>query len=80
LSIGGVCHSVRRLPTQQNGVGEEPTSIDGLLEIINGTFLRVEAVALVVMEPAQLLENLCMLGRYFKDLVVGSLGIVELQA
>lgn len=54
------------------------TGTDGLLQVLNGLLLARVAVALLVVEPSELLENLGVVGVTIQDAPVRSLGRVEL--
>lgn len=43
------------------------TRADGFLQILNGVFLAAESGALLVMQPAKLLQNFCMVGVSVKN-------------
>lgn len=43
------------------------TGADGFLQILNGVFLAAESGALLVMQPAKLLQNFCMVGVSVKN-------------
>lgn len=52
--------------------------VNGLFEVVDGSLLRREAAALLVIQPPKLLENLGMSRGVFQNLEVGSLGAIEL--
>lgn len=54
------------------------TSSDGFLEILDRTLLSLEAIALLMMKPAKLLQNLGMAWVTFKNSAVGGLGTIIL--
>lgn len=54
------------------------TRCDRLLEILDGPLLAGEAVALIVVQPPELLKNLGMVGISLQYTLVGRLGTVEL--
>jgi hypothetical protein len=54
------------------------TSIDRLLQELDGLLLALESVALLVVQPSQLLENLGMVGVSIKNALVSGLSRVEL--
>jgi hypothetical protein len=54
------------------------TGTDGLLQVLNSLLLARVAVALLVVEPSELLENLGVVGVPIQDAPVSSLGRVEL--
>lgn len=43
------------------------TGADGFLQILNGMFLAAESGALLVMQPAKLLQNFCVIGVSVKN-------------
>lgn len=47
---------------------------------MDGTLLGFVGVALLVMQPAELLKHLCVRGRVVEDTLVRGLGAVELYA
>jgi hypothetical protein len=47
------------------------TGADRFLKVLNGTLLACEAVALLVMQPAKLLKDLCMVWVTFQNTHVG---------
>lgn len=49
------------------------------LQVLDGPVLTGKALALVVVQPAKLLENLGVVGIPLKDTVIGSLGIIKLE-
>jgi len=55
------------------------TSIDRLLEIVNSSLLGGEAATLLMVEPAKLLENLCVLRVPIKDAQIRSLRVIKLE-
>lgn len=57
------------------------TRADRLFEVFDRLFLALEAVALLVMQPAQLLQDLCMFRVALQDMAVCMLGtfILDLQ-
>lgn len=59
-------------------MGCEHTSVDRLLQVVNGTLLRGGG-ALVVVQPAKLLENLGVLGVALENTLVGRLCAIKLE-
>lgn len=59
-------------------MGCEHTSVDRLLQVVNGTLLRGGG-ALVMVQPAELLENLGVLGVALENTLVGRLGAIKLE-
>jgi hypothetical protein len=57
----------------------ELTGCDGFLKVFNCTLLALEAIALLVVEPAQLLENFGMAWVAFQNSLVCCLGTIILQ-
>ena len=55
------------------------TRTDGLLQVLNCLLLAAETVALLVMQPAKLLKDLCMLRVSDKHTSISRLGIVVLK-
>jgi hypothetical protein len=55
------------------------TRTDRLLQILNRLLLAAETVALLVMQPAKLLKDLCMLRISVEHTSIGRLGIVVLK-
>jgi hypothetical protein len=55
------------------------TRADRLLQVLNRLLLAAEAVALLVMQPAKLLKDLCMLRISVKHTSIGRFGIVVLK-
>lgn len=54
------------------------TGSDGLLEIFNCALLGLEAVALLMMKPTKLLQNLGMIGITLQNSAIGGFGVVIL--
>ena len=59
-------------------MGCEHTGINRLLQIVNSTLLRGGG-ALVMVQPAKLLENLGMLGVALENTLIGGLGAIKLE-
>ncbi len=55
-----------------------PTSCDGFFEVLNGSLLALEAIALLVMEPAKLLQYLRMVWVAVENPSVCGLGTIIL--
>lgn len=55
------------------------TCADRLLKILDGTVLALIGVALLVMQPAELLKDLGVIRRVVQDALVCSLGAVKLS-
>jgi hypothetical protein len=55
------------------------TRTDRLLQVLNRLLLATEAVALLVMQPAKLLKDLCMLRISVEHTSIGRFGIVILK-
>lgn len=55
------------------------TCSNRLLEVLNSTLLNIKCIALLMMQPSKLLQNLGMVGGVFQNPVVGILGIIELR-
>lgn len=56
-----------------------PTSADGLFQVLDCPVLGFIGVALLVMQPAQLLKYLGVVGGVVQNTLIGSLGAVELD-
>lgn len=54
------------------------TRVDGLLQVLNRLFLTGEAWALLMMQPAELLEDLCVIRIAIKHTPVSKFGVVDL--
>jgi hypothetical protein len=59
---------------------KEPTSSDGFLQVLNGSFLAVEMLALCVMKPAKLLQYLGVVGIPFEDPMIRDLCVLKLRS
>jgi hypothetical protein len=55
------------------------TSVDRLLQELDGLLLALEGLALLVVEPAKLLENLGVIGIPFEHTLVGRLSRLKLK-
>jgi hypothetical protein len=55
------------------------TRCDRFFQILDCLFLASKALALLVVEPAELLQNLCMLWVAIKNATICSFGIVKLE-
>jgi hypothetical protein len=55
------------------------TGTDGFFKVLNRLLLAAEAVALLVMQPAKLLKDLCMLRISVEYTPIRRLGIVVLK-
>ena len=55
------------------------TRTDRLLQILNRLLLAAETVALLVMQPAKLLEDFSMIGITLENTPIGKFGVVILQ-
>ena len=58
--------------------GVKHTRIDGLLQVLNRLLLTGEARALLMMQPAELLEDLCVIRIAIKHTSVCKLCVVDL--
>lgn len=62
----------------QETPGVRHTGVDRFFEVLNGAILVLVGAALVVVEPAELLEDLGVRGRVIQDALIGSLGAIKL--
>lgn len=74
-SVSGSCGHEKR-----TGEERKLTGSDRLLQVLNSPLLAVEMLALGVVQPTKLLQNLGVVGVAVEDPVVGSLRILKLSA
>jgi len=55
------------------------TSGDGFLQIFDSPVLAGEAIALLMVQPAELLQNLGVVGVSLEHALIGSLGVIKLR-